>query len=162
MDERVIAWIGLGANLGHPRQALENAFAALAALPETRLLAHSSIWRTAPVNAPGQPDYFNAVAKLETGLPPHILLRDIQAIEQEYGRERSFRNAPRTLDLDLLLYGDAILAFPDLVVPHERMHERAFVLAPLAEVEPGIEIPGVGKAAELLAAITDQSVERMD
>ncbi len=161
MDERVIAWIGLGANLGHPRQALGEAFETLAALPETRLLARSSIWRTAPVGAPGQPDYFNAVAKLETGLSPHILLRDIQAIEQEYGRERTFRNAPRTLDLDLLLYGDAILAFPDLVVPHERMHERAFVLAPLAEIDPSLEIPGVGSVAELLASITDQSVERM-
>ena len=161
MNERVFAWIGMGANLGLPKQALESAFESLAALPGTQLLARSSIWRTAPVDAPGQPDYFNAIAKLETSLAPHALLREIQAIEQAQGRERSFRNAPRTLDLDLLLYGDAIVGLPDLVVPHPRMHERAFVLAPLAEIEPELAIPGVGVVSELLAAVGDQRIERL-
>jgi 2-amino-4-hydroxy-6-hydroxymethyldihydropteridine diphosphokinase len=161
MNERVFAWIGLGANLGHPRQALESAFDSLAALPGTRLAARSSIWRTAPIDAPGQPDYFNAIARVETALAPQVLLREIQAIEHAQGRERSFRNAPRTLDLDLLLYGDAIVALPDLVVPHPRMHQRAFVLAPLAEIDPELAIPGVGIVAELLAKVGDQTIERL-
>ncbi len=161
MDERVFAWIGLGANLGHPQQALEDSLALLAALPGSRLVARSSLYRTAPIDAPGQPDYLNAVAQIETALTPYALLREIQAVEHAQGRARSVRNAARTLDLDLLLYGDAIVALPDLVVPHPRMHERAFVLAPLAEIDPELTLPGLGRVIDLLEKVGDQAIERL-
>ncbi|MCL2655980.1 MAG: 2-amino-4-hydroxy-6-hydroxymethyldihydropteridine diphosphokinase [Betaproteobacteria bacterium] len=155
------AWIGLGANIGQPWEAIETALAALDALPETRLTARSSLYRSAPIDAPGQPDFYNAVARIETALTPSSLLRELESIEHAHGRERSFQNAPRTLDLDLLLYGDAAIALPDLVVPHPRMHLRAFVLVPLAEIEPQLEIPGVGTLVELLPTVADQAIERL-
>jgi 2-amino-4-hydroxy-6-hydroxymethyldihydropteridine diphosphokinase len=132
-----VAYVGLGANLGDARATLENAFAALAALPDTRLTARSAFYVTAPVDAAG-PDFTNAVAALDTGLPPHDLLAQLQRIENAAGRERPYRNAPRTLDLDLLLYGDERIAGPTLTVPHPRMRERAFVLVPLAEIAPAL------------------------
>ena len=149
------AWIGLGANLGDARAALRAAVRALAALPGTRVLRVSSLYRSAPVDA-GGPDYLNAVAELDTPLAPLALLHALQSIEQAAGRERPYRNAPRTLDLDLLLHGDERLDSPELTVPHPRMGERAFVLLPLAELAPGLV------RAEQLAAVTGQRIERVE
>jgi 2-amino-4-hydroxy-6-hydroxymethyldihydropteridine diphosphokinase len=130
------AYVGLGANLGADLLAtLGHASAALAGLPHTRLVALSSAWRSAPVDA-GGPDFLNAVAALDTDLAPLELLDALQAIEATHGRERPYRNAPRTLDLDLLMHGDIRLDTPRLVLPHPRLHERAFVLRPLLEIAP--------------------------
>ena len=156
----VNAFIGLGANLGDALGALQAALAALAALPRTTLVRSSSIYRSAPVDASG-PDFHNAVAALRTCLAPHELLAHLQAIELQHGRERPFRNAPRTLDLDLLLYGDLTLDTPTLTLPHPRLHERAFVLLPLAEVAPDIHVPGCAGMAELLQAVAGQRVDRL-
>jgi len=154
------AFIGLGANLGDPRSTLRDALLRLAALPATRLVARSSAYRSAPVDAAG-PEFVNAVAELQTALVPHELLHALQAIEQAHGRERPYRNAPRTLDLDLLLYGDDVIDEPELTVPHPRMHRRAFVLMPLAELAPELPVPGMGKVRDLLAAVSDQAIERI-
>lgn len=150
----VTAWIGLGANLGDARAALRAAVQAMDGLPDTQLRQVSSLYRSAPVDAHG-PDYLNAVAELRTTLAPLALLHALQAIEQAAGRERPYRNAPRTLDLDLLLYGDLRLDGVELTLPHPRMAGRAFVLLPLAELAPAL----VG-AAEL-AAVGDQRLERV-
>lgn len=131
----VTAYVGLGANLGDARAAVRQALDELGALPGTRLVRASSLYRSAPVDA-GGPDYLNAVAELCTSLGPHELLAELQRIEQAAGRERPYRNAPRTLDLDLLLYGALRLDDPVLTLPHPRMRERAFVLLPLAEIAP--------------------------
>ncbi|WP_348756342.1 2-amino-4-hydroxy-6-hydroxymethyldihydropteridine diphosphokinase [uncultured Aquincola sp.] len=157
-DERI--FVGLGANLGDARATLEAALAALAALPDTRLMARSSYYRTAPVDA-GGPDYLNAVAELRSSLAPEALLDALQAIEQQHGRERPYRNAPRTLDLDLLLVGALRLDTPRLTLPHPRLHQRAFVLAPLAELAPELAIYGLGDVSTLLAACADQRIERL-
>ena len=157
---RPTAWIGLGANLGDPAATVSAAVRELAALPDTRLLAVSSLYRSAPVDA-GGPDFVNAVAKMATAAAPHALLAQLQAIELRHGRERPYRNAPRSLDLDLLLYDGVTLADPALTLPHPRMHERAFVLAPLAELAPRLRIGGHGEAAALLAACVGQRVERI-
>lgn len=149
------AFIGLGANLGDRGAALQQALAALAALPQTEVRQVSSLYRSAPVDADG-PDYLNAVAELATGLSPRALLQALQAIEAAAGRERSYRNAPRTLDLDILLYGSETMATADLTVPHPRMGERAFVLLPLSELAPALVTPGQ------LAAVADQRIERME
>jgi len=131
----VRAFVGLGANLGDPQRALRDALAGIAGLPGTQLVGSSRIYRSAPVDA-GGPDYLNAVAELRTRLTAPELLAQLQALEQAAGRERPYRNAPRTLDLDLLLYGDARIASAALTVPHPRMRERAFVLLPLHELAP--------------------------
>jgi len=131
----VDAYIGIGANLGDARATLAAAFNALGALPESELVQRSSIYRSAPIDSSG-PDYMNAIARLRTALAAHELLAQLQSIERSHGRERPYRNAPRTLDLDLLLYGAATIASAQLQVPHPRMHERAFVLLPLAEIAP--------------------------
>jgi len=154
------AFIGLGANIGDPGKQLRGALAALDEIPGTRVTRASSFWRTAPIGYAAQPDFVNAVAEVETAQAPRALLDALLAIEKRFGRERGFANAPRTLDLDLLLYGARVIAEPDLRVPHPRMHERAFVLAPLVEIAPGVDIPGKGKAAALLAAIEDQRAEK--
>lgn len=135
MRDPVTAFIGLGANLGDALRALQDALQALDRLPRTRLVRSSRIYRSAPVDA-GGPDFFNAVAQVETGLSAPELLSHLQALELAAGRERPYRNAPRTLDLDLLLYGDARIASEALTVPHPRMRERAFVLLPLRELAP--------------------------
>ena len=153
------AFIGLGANLGDARAALDAAFFALAALPGTVLRAASSIYRSAPVDASG-PDYLNAVVMLETHLAPHALLAELQRIEHAHRRKRPYRNAPRTLDLDLLLYGEQCIESPVLTVPHPRLHERAFVLLPLAQIAPQLAIPGRGLLADLLASVASQRVDR--
>ena len=154
------AYVALGANLGDPLHTLAAARDALAALPGTRLQAVSSWWRSAPVDAAG-PDFFNAVALLRTQLPPEELLAQLHGIEQLHGRLRSYRNAPRTLDLDLLLYGDRCIATPQLMVPHPRLHQRAFALRPLADVWPDAVIPGLGPVAEWLPKVADQRVEKL-
>jgi 2-amino-4-hydroxy-6-hydroxymethyldihydropteridine diphosphokinase len=130
------AYVGLGANLGADLPAtLTQAALSLAALPRTAVAALSSVWRSAPVDADG-PDFLNAVVALDTELAPMELLDALQALESAHGRERPYRNAPRTLDLDLLLYGDLVLDEPRLTVPHPRLGERAFVLRPLLEIAP--------------------------
>ena len=154
MAAPVVAFIGLGANLGDMQAALRDAALRIAALPGTRILRESSLYRTEPVGA-GGPDYLNSVLEVETALPPHELLAALQGIENAAGRERPYRHAPRTLDLDLLLYGNEHIATPTLTVPHPRMFERAFVLVPLAEIAPHRVPPG------LLAQLAGQRIERV-
>jgi 2-amino-4-hydroxy-6-hydroxymethyldihydropteridine diphosphokinase len=148
------AWIGLGANLGDARGALRGAVHGISALPQTRLLQLSSLYRSAPVDA-GGPDYLNAVAVVETGLAALELLDALQAIELAAGRERPYRNAPRTLDLDLLRFGEVQLQTARLMLPHPRMLERAFVLQPMAELS------GAGVTAGQLDRVADQRIERI-
>lgn len=150
----VTAYVALGANLGDAAATLRQALQTLGATPGLRLVRASSLYRTAPVDSSG-PDYINAVAEVATTLTAPALLRALQAIENAAGRERPYRNAPRTLDLDLLLYGSARIESAELTVPHPRMGERAFVLVPLAEVAPAL----VG--AEALQAVAGQGVERI-
>jgi 2-amino-4-hydroxy-6-hydroxymethyldihydropteridine diphosphokinase len=157
----VTAYVGVGANLGFAHDAVRNALADLSDLPATEFIAASSVYSSAPIESSG-PDYFNAVAALSTTLTAAELLHLLFAIEKRYGRVRTERNAPRTLDLDLLLYGQEIIRTDELVVPHPRMAERAFVLAPLLELAPEVEIPGRGAASELLAACAQQVVRRLD
>ncbi|HEY2561388.1 MAG TPA: 2-amino-4-hydroxy-6-hydroxymethyldihydropteridine diphosphokinase [Caldimonas sp.] len=156
----VDAYVGLGSNLGDRAKEIERAFAELAALPATTLLAHSSVYRSAPVDAGGD-DYFNVVAHLCTTLAAPELLHALQAIEQAHGRERPFANAPRTLDLDLLLYGDAVFASEVLTLPHPRLHQRAFVLVPLAEIAPALVVPGRGGVVALRDAVAAQGVVKL-
>jgi len=155
---KVTATIGLGANLNDPAAQVEYALAELGRLPATRLIARSSLYASAPVGYVDQPDFINAVAQVETELAPRALLAALLDIEHRHGRERSFRNAPRTLDLDLLLYGNAHFHEEGLSLPHPRMAERGFVLLPLLEIAPDATIPGRGRAADWLAACADQSV----
>jgi 2-amino-4-hydroxy-6-hydroxymethyldihydropteridine diphosphokinase len=140
------------------------AIKALRGMAGTRCLAVSSLYRTAPVGLKYQPDFINAVVMLEVEsavLPAPSLLEHLFAIEAAFGRVRSIRNAPRTLDLDLLLYGNRQLDLPSLTLPHPRMIERAFVLAPLAEIAPDLVIPGQGLLVDLLPAVADQRIERL-
>jgi 2-amino-4-hydroxy-6-hydroxymethyldihydropteridine diphosphokinase len=136
-----VAYVGLGSNLADPARQVETALQELDGLPHTRLVKRSSLYRTKPVGYADQPDFINAVAQLETGLPAERLLDELQALEVRHGRERSFPNAPRTLDLDLLLFGKLVLRTDRLTVPHPRMKERAFVLDPLREIAPDLELP---------------------
>ncbi len=131
-----VAYVGIGSNLADPRGQVLDALAELDRLQHTRVVKKSSLYRSAPLGHAAQPDFVNAVAQLETGLPAERLLAELQEIEARHGRRPSFRNAPRPLDLDVLLYGDAGLSLPTLTVPHPRMHERAFVLRPLIEISP--------------------------
>ena len=156
----VSAYIGLGANLGEPESTLREALLAMAALPDSVLAATSSFYRTAPIDSSG-PDYLNAVARLDTRLAPLVLLAELQRIEQAQGRERPYRNAPRTLDLDLLLYGDECISTPALTVPHPRLQDRAFVVRPLEEIAPQLSIPGHGRVADLLAPFAGQRIDRL-
>ena len=160
-DKGTRAYIGLGANLGDSAATLSTALAALASLPTTRLVNQSALYRSAPVDA-GGPDYLNAVAALDTGLAAQELLFQLQAIELRLGRQRPYRNAPRTLDLDLLLYGEQTIATRTLTVPHPRMHERAFVLRPLAEIAPGLRLPGGASLTELLIGMAGQRADKLD
>ncbi|TFZ02385.1 2-amino-4-hydroxy-6-hydroxymethyldihydropteridine diphosphokinase [Ramlibacter henchirensis] len=154
MREPVTAYVALGANLGDAQQAVRAAMDRLDALAQTRVTARSSLYRTAPVGASG-PDFINAVVRLQTALTAPDLLDGLLAAELDAGRERPFPNAPRTLDLDLLLYGDARIDSPRLTVPHPRMRERAFVLVPLAEIAPTAVPPNA------LAALTSQVIARI-
>ena len=151
----ITAYIALGANLGDAPATLRAAVAALDEVPDTRVLACSRLWRSAPVDASG-PDFINAVAALETSLTAPALLGELLALETRFGRQRPYHHAPRTLDLDLLLYGGARVASPQLTVPHPRMWQRAFVLRPLAEIAPQF----VGD--DMLAAVEGQRVDPLD
>ena len=151
----VLAFVALGGNLGDARTTVQQALAGLAHLPDTRLLRTSSLYRTAPVEASG-PDFINAVAAIRTRLSAPELLSALQRMENAQGRQRPYVNAPRTLDLDILLYGDTAISSPSLQVPHPRMTQRAFVLVPLAEIAPQLV------SAEQLAAVQWQSLERMN
>jgi 2-amino-4-hydroxy-6-hydroxymethyldihydropteridine diphosphokinase len=156
------AFVGIGANLGDPVAQVRAAIAALAALSDTRLVAASSLYRTAPVGYTAQPEFVNAAVLLETGLGARALLGELQRLEAAAGRERSFKNAPRTLDLDLLLYGSETIVEPGLAVPHPRLHERAFALAPVVEIDPACVIPGRGPARDWLARLApNQRVEKL-
>ena len=155
------AYIGIGSNLADPRAQVERALDELGEIARSRLAARSSLYGSAPLGYEAQPEFVNAVARLDTELEGFELLCELQAIESRHGRRRSFANAPRTLDLDLLLFGEQRIAAPQLVVPHPRMHERAFVLLPLLELAPGVHIPGRGSAAACAAALPDQKVERL-
>lgn len=156
-----VAYVALGANLGEPVRALKGALRAMSEAG-IELLACSSFYRTEPIDSSG-PDYVNAVAKVSTNLTADDLLRRLLAIEKEFGRIRpaGVHNAPRTLDLDLLLYEENVLQTPFLTLPHPRMHERAFVLVPLAEISPEAVIPGQGRVKDLLPGVTDQRIEKM-
>ena len=155
----MIAYIGIGANLGDASANVDDAFARLAALG--RMVAQSSKYRSAPIDSSGD-DYVNAVACIDTALAAPALLDGLHAIELAHGRERPYRNAPRTLDLDILLYGDERIDLPHLHIPHPRMLDRAFVLLPLLEIAPGVEIPGRGAARSYLAGVEAQIIERMN
>jgi len=155
------AYIGVGSNLEQPRAQVERALGELAELPRSRLVARSSLYRSAPLGYEAQPEFINAVARLDTELAAAELLARLQAIEAEHGRRRSFANAPRSLDLDLLLFGEQRISGPELTVPHPRMHERAFVLVPLIEIAPDAQIPGRGSAAALAAALAPQKIARI-
>ncbi|MDR3353277.1 MAG: 2-amino-4-hydroxy-6-hydroxymethyldihydropteridine diphosphokinase [Zoogloeaceae bacterium] len=156
------AYVALGANLGDARSVVAAAIRRLGALPETRLLRASSLYRTTPVGLLRQPDFVNAVAAIATRLTPEALLTALHTEEARQGRVRSIPNAPRTLDLDLLLYEDILRATPLLTLPHPRMHLRAFVLVPLAEIAPDLAIPTRGPLAAWLPAVAMQGVYRMD
>lgn len=158
---RVTAYVGLGSNLDHPREQVLAAFEELAQLPQTRLVSRSGLYRSAPIGYQDQPDFVNAVAQVDTALQPPQLLAELQAIENRHRRERPFPDAARTLDLDLLLYGDAVISSDSLAVPHPRMHQRAFVLRPLAEISPAVSVPGRGSVTQLLRACGGQDVEPM-
>ena len=155
-----IAFVGIGSNLQDPVRQVRDALEELDQLPHTRLVKQSSLYRTAPMGYAAQADYINAVAQLETGLPAERLLAELQDVEKRHRRSRSFANAPRTLDLDVLLFGSGQVDLPNLKIPHPRMHERAFVLKPLVEIAPDVSIPGRGAAKNLLADCADQKVER--
>ncbi len=155
MRAPVTAYVALGANLGEPVLAIRNGLVHLGELPHTTLTRHSCLYRTAPVGASG-PDYINAVAEVATRLTAPELLAHLHRLEHEAGRERPYRNAPRTLDLDLLLFGSGEVDSAVLQVPHPRMYERAFVLVPLAEVAPHLVSP------EQLQAVAGQALTRID
>jgi 2-amino-4-hydroxy-6-hydroxymethyldihydropteridine diphosphokinase len=165
MSQAEVAFVGLGSNLGDSTAILRGAFAALAALPDTRLLRASSLYRTPAWGVTAQPDFVNAAAMLETGLSPQALLASMLAIEREAGRDRrddgSDRWGPRTLDLDLLLYGQRSLDESGLRVPHPHLHERAFALLPLLEIAPDAHIPGIGPARDALAGLDPDDIQTL-
>ena len=155
------AYVALGANIGEPAATVVSALAALAGLPESRVLRTSPLYRTAPVGLRNQPDFINAAAALETALGAEVLLDALLDLEVRFGRRRRDRNGPRTLDLDLLLYDDSEIDLPRLTLPHPRLHLRAFVLRPLAEIAPDLTIPGRGSVAAWLPAVATQGVFRL-
>lgn len=156
-----IAYVALGANLGDPAATIRAAFGALANLPESRVVHCSSLYRTAPVGNTEQPEFINAVAALETTLAPESLLDALFDIEARFGRIRAEKNGPRTLDLDLLLYNNQQLNLPRLTLAHPRLHLRAFVLYPLAELAPDLQLPGRGSIAAWLPAVANQGISRL-
>ena len=155
----IVAYIGLGANVGEPVRQLRAAVESLASLPRTRVVVCSSLYRSAPVGVTDQPDFVNAVCALETTLPASDLMQHLLDVEGESGRVRGAqKGGPRPLDLDLLLYGSETIATESLTLPHPRLHERAFVLLPLVEIAPALAIPGRGPVQTLLRACADQQV----
>ncbi|HEY2396767.1 MAG TPA: 2-amino-4-hydroxy-6-hydroxymethyldihydropteridine diphosphokinase [Rudaea sp.] len=160
---RRIAWVGLGSNLAGPREQVELGLDALAHLPRSQLRQRSHLYRSAPWGVRDQPEFVNAVAAIQTGLAPHELMAALLEIELSFGRERNAdRWGPRILDLDLLLYADRIIDEPGLRVPHPRLHERAFVLSPLAEIAPHLQIPGRGSISDLIARVDVSECRRLE
>ncbi len=165
-----VAYVGLGSNLAQPEIQLRTALIELSTLPQSRCFAHSSLYRSSPMLAPGQPseqpDYLNAVAALTTGLNPVELLAALQKLENQHHRQRTERWGPRTLDLDLLLFGDEIIDLPELTVPHPGLYERNFVLYPLAELvaeqSESLHIPGMGTLTSLLAACPRNELKKLN
>ena len=161
--DAVLGYVGLGSNLANPVDQIRTAFSELETLPDTVCLARSSLYSNPPMGPQDQPDYVNAAVVLRTELSAHELLRALQAIEQAHGRDRSGQRwGPRSLDLDILLYGDHRIDAPDLKVPHPGVAERAFVLLPLAEIAPTLQIPTHGSVRELLGTIDHSSLVRLD
>lgn len=159
----VTAYLGLGANLQDPASQVRRALDELTSLPQTRVLAHSPLYKSPPLGPSDQPDYVNAVAVLETGLDPLALLAELRAIELRHGRRRDgSRWGPRTLDLDILLYGDRLLDTPELTLPHPGLHERAFVLYPLSDVAPELQVPGRGSVRALRERLGAVRIERLE
>ena len=161
MSRKYIAFVGLGSNLGNSRQQILRAIQAFNQLAETRVLACSSLYRSAPVGYLEQPDFINAVAQIETGLSPRNLLDELLVLEAKSGRKREFLNAPRTLDLDVLLYDERCHHEHGLTIPHPQMHLRAFVLRPLLDIAPDCKIPGVGLAEAAMRQCADQQLEQL-
>ncbi|ANG64918.1 2-amino-4-hydroxy-6-hydroxymethyldihydropteridine diphosphokinase [Marinobacterium aestuarii] len=161
MPEAMRCYIGLGSNLDSPQQHVARALEELAILPDTRLLTHSSLYRSAPMGPQDQPDYINAVALLESTLDAHRLLDELQALEQQHRRVRLEHWGPRTLDLDLLLYGDQLIQSKRLSVPHPGLPERNFVLWPLSEIAPELQLPGGRSLAALLSECPIGTLERI-
>lgn len=153
------AYIGLGSNLEDPIQQLRTALVELNELAATRLISASSLYSSKPVGPQDQPDFVNAVAQLETALEPLELLDQLQALEQAHRRVRERHWGPRTLDLDLLLFDDTIITHPRLTVPHAHMHERGFVLLPLAEISPKLILPGKGSITDILPNIATDDLQ---
>ena len=156
----VTAYVGLGANLGDALGTVQRATIALGSMPSTRLIAQSSLFRTAPIDGCGD-DYVNSVVRLETTLDAVTLLSHLQRIEQVFGRERPFHNAPRTLDLDLLLFGQQRIDDATLTVPHPRLTQRAFTLIPLLQLDPLLSIPGRGPAHQFVANVAGQAISKI-
>ena len=158
---QVRVWIGLGANLGEPLATFRGVIKELSDLPMSQNILCSSVYQTAPQDAPG-PDYYNAVLGIDTALTPIELLRHTQEIENRWGRVRDHvHNSPRTLDIDILLYGDRVIVEKDICIPHPRLHQRAFVLVPLLELEPSLCLPGLGLAKDFLQNVQDQPISRL-
>jgi 2-amino-4-hydroxy-6-hydroxymethyldihydropteridine diphosphokinase len=163
VPQPVTTYVGLGSNLDGPAAQVTRAFDELAALPDTRLMARSPLYMSPPMGPQDQPDFVNAVAALETGLAPQVLLQMLLAIEVRHGRHRDGSHwGPRSLDLDILLYGDLLLDTPALKLPHPGLHERAFVLYPLADIAPELSVPGLGPVHALLAACVDARIRRLE
>ncbi|VAW80928.1 2-amino-4-hydroxy-6-hydroxymethyldihydropteridinepyrophosphokinase [hydrothermal vent metagenome] len=157
----IVAWIGLGSNLDDPVRQVNTAVAELDHLPQSRVLRCSGLYRSAPMGPQDQPDYINAVASVETGLSAEALLTSLQSIEQAHRRVRGEHWGPRTLDLDILLYGDEVINSTHLCVPHCGIAERNFVLAPLAELAPQLSVPGFGSVQSLRDAVNNEGLERV-
>lgn len=155
------AYVALGANLDDPVATIRAAFGALANLPESKITACSSLYRTAPIGCAPQPDYINAVVALKTGLAPEALLTALLDLETRFGRIRTERNGPRTLDLDLLTYADQVINLPQLTLPHPRLHLRAFVLYPLTEIAPHLRLQGRGTITAWLPAVANQGIHKL-
>jgi 2-amino-4-hydroxy-6-hydroxymethyldihydropteridine diphosphokinase len=159
---RSTVFVGLGSNLDDPAWQVQSAFREINDIPEVSLVKISSLYQTMPVGIVNQPHFVNAVAEAETTLSPHAFLRHLSGIEASHGRVRGERNGPRVLDLDVLLFNDWQIDDEFLTTPHPRMHDRAFVLVPLIEIAPQVEIPGRGAAAALLAGLDASGVRRLD
>lgn len=161
MDTTILSYIGLGSNLSDPIQQVSSALHELSLLPQTRLIAQSSLYRTPPMGPPGQPDYINAVVGLETNLAADALLHELQRLEREHERQRIIHWGPRTLDLDILLYGDAVIQSAVLQVPHPGLAQRIFVVQPLMEIAPGLVLPDGRRLAELFEQLHGEAIEQL-
>jgi len=159
--QTVTAYVGIGSNLNDPVKQVLSAKQGLHALPETQLTGFSSLYLSSPMGPQDQPDYVNAVAELETTLTAHQLLEQLQCLEQQQGRVREQRWGPRTLDLDILLYGQQQVNTVDLVIPHVGIGQRAFVLYPLHEITPELTVPGYGTLNALVSACSAKDIERL-